>query len=50
MDQTKTRRNNISKRQRIACFQANLGSFLAEAKKYKQDRLIIKPENEQKAW
>ena len=30
----KTKKNNISKRQRFQCFQDALGSFLTEAKKY----------------
>ena len=30
----KTRKNNISKRQRIECFQAALGDFWRDSKKY----------------
>ncbi len=39
----KTRKNNISKRARIKCFQEALPSFLEESKKYQPVR-VIEPE------
>lgn len=45
MSTSRTKKNRISKRQRIECFRAALGDFIKASRKYQHNRPVKKEED-----